>query len=249
MAEIILVWNVHTNESPVTREMALKLKENLTQRGHKARIIKYPDELTIQHIFKNMGPHNNEIEEHNANYHGFNKVGKSHQVFMRDLKEKNPNSLIISLHTALDNGEYYDSLKLTKGKRKPKNWKTEISGNRKASAEIVLIPFFSIFTGKESDRAFQLEMPAKYRKEQKGLTQIFEHNETLKLNKVGMYFTREANLRETRVANYLSPTLVRKASHVISNLANRTVGHLTKRKLSKSKKWLERKMNRRRHLP
>jgi len=44
MDKIILLWNVHANEGPVTEEMAKLLKTNLEKKGHKIEIIEAPEE-------------------------------------------------------------------------------------------------------------------------------------------------------------------------------------------------------------
>ncbi|MFH1240279.1 MAG: hypothetical protein V1672_03605 [Candidatus Diapherotrites archaeon] len=242
MAEIILVWNVHTNESPVTREMALKLRENLTERGHEVRIIKYPDELTFQHLFKNLERHKDERDRFNANYDCLNKVQDSHMNFLRNLEEDNPNSMIIDLHTTWD--KHYDSLK--KGKLKPKEWKTKIyngEGHYRQFGEGAEIEFISSKPmNKKLSRVYTLEIPAKYREEQRGLKQVYENNEYLKSKRKDTYFTHEANLIETRAANYLTPIFVRKSAHFIDGLAKRSVGHLKKREKSKPKHIIRRKL-------
>ena len=234
MAEIILVWNVHPNESEVTQEMAKLLKIGLGERGHEVKIVKFPDEATIHELVRQL-PESKEYAKANI------KVAEKKSIeliidFLLDLKQKNPGAVTFELHC--DNADINYKNGVFR-KRRPKFWKagkvTEIitpyPKNTPPFQLIHRVDFDSKLEG-----LYALEMPAVYRPAEADLLALIE-----KIPRVSgfgwgskphplarSYFMRTADLKQTRAANYISPKTLAKITHLFDTTANTYLGRYRK---------------------
>ncbi len=236
MAEIVLIWNTHLNESAVTKVFAEKLKINLERRGHIVHIEKTPSDYS----------------EHKC-IDALNYAPKSDE-FIQHVRDRHPRAQIISVHTTPD----YRLLVSAPGQKKldfkkMKNLRAVQSPNRNTpEGQIILLPN----NGPLLDGFYTLEVPAKYRTASNTLKAMHAKQvpEPHMFNaparqRIERYFSTQADLKATRTANYLNPEVIGKTAHLIDTVVRTESGeyHTPRRQDHKKrdflKYWTERKKN------
>ena len=215
MAKIVLIWNNHPGESPVTLPMARKLKVKLEKKGHEVRIEKVPFKSTL---------------------YGFDQ--KTVQDFLsltkkvrKQVASKFPDHFIIDLHTTPD--------KILEAPRRISKWRMQTLGV--GLEEPKKRPLLE----KQGTRIYFLEMPAAYRDASPGLKSIEKKRATLAFWRHKIYYLKQADLKASKAANYLSPLAVRKFAHVIDTAVNTDLGIYRKPRRPPFKKKPKSKRSRR----
>jgi len=228
MASIVLLWNADPNESSVTKELALKLKEAIESRDHKVSIVKVPFKYSIHSRYSRLGMVGVERDT---------LANPGSSDFVNTLAEKQPESFFIELHTTPSN-IYRQSTGLP---TKIKKWKTGEEPDTVYVQEKQLSIRKMIY-GTYLNRYFVVEMPAEYKKARTVFRRLLEKGGS-PMQMLEKYFSHETDLRATKSANFLSPLIVRKLAHQIDSTVNTAIGKYKrpKRPPNKSRKPIRRK--------
>jgi hypothetical protein len=194
MAEIILLWNVHPNESAVTYRFAKKLKAELESRGrsHTVRLEKILPKDTI--------------------------VGKTRagQPYAKDMGDA-------WMQARRQRGEIKDAFVIELHTTPVEGWKGNLPSHiRKWTTSNEGVPWNLSGSQIELMRLdylhFLLELPAHYvAANQNLLLDLILWDESGGSARRRKYFERQASLKLSNAANFLSETVVRKAAHLIDS--------------------------------
>ncbi len=218
MPKIALVWNTDPNESAVTYSLARLLKIELEKRKFNVEIVKAPLMNTR---------------------HGNKNYPSSYWQWTEQLTKRFFGDVIIELHTTLDSHliKPYKSRKYWRRPellfRRPKNWSAtfdqESDGLLKTSGEISIENFDNETPDRHAPtKIFILEVPAKYKPMPTPWKKRFDkwHAEARYgyPSETERYFVRQADLKGTKRANYLSPAVIGKVVHLIDEVVKITAG-------------------------
>jgi len=218
MAKIVLCWNWHVNESPVTGSLAKLLKPLLESRGHEVVIKKVP----FRDSFHGMHKEDSMISLSTEGTSG------KHEQFFNKIERENPDSIILDLHTTALKNMLIALKQADEGFfRKVSRWKARTLDSRPQLFDT--IPPILIFPSGTGARCLTVEIPFEHRAISKPLRSLGK--KTIKSSKksgetsiVNRYFTDQADLKKTKAANFLSPTVVRKLAHLIDDTVNTEAG-------------------------
>lgn len=196
MAHIILTWNFHLTESPVDEELAKKLESDLIKRGHTVDIKEIPKGTPT----KPVNP----------------------WAVINDLLNSNPDSFVFDLHSSPRKKEFYIKEHQFQNALKPKKSKARLDPTRwKEQLEVrSSYPYGYHMVVNAPNRFFVVEIPAIGKEISKGIEQ-FRGTERLPYR--GGY-TKEADLKASNEANFLSPLVIRKLGHLIDTTVNTQLG-------------------------
>lgn len=198
MAKIFLAWNTHRDESPVTEQMAERLKTVLEKKGHDVRIVEIPWRMSTWGHFTEYTK-------------WAESLGKRSRVLLKKLYRKNPGAFIFDLNCT-PNEKYFSAGIVPMGRKitRIKNWKareTEKGYNAIAHLQIFPDPL-----GRPD--VWAVEFPAAYAQHPKSLGRY------LHSHYVGGASEKDANLKASESMNFLSPLVVRKLAHLIDSNVN-----------------------------
>ena len=206
---VILVWNAHINESPVTFQMARLLKAELEKRGIAARIVKTPYKKSQSFEFRqNRKPGLDEW---------FKQPNKE---FPHNLAIENSKSLVIDVHCSpietfrvAFRGEQLG----VKTLQPSKHWKAKIM-------ELAPTSLTPLTLSHIQDNEYFIEFPA-IMKEAPNALQALKPKPTGKNQPRGArYFERIADLNATKAAQMFTPLVVKKLAHLVEAEAKMRAG-------------------------
>ena|SRR3989344_4204826 len=187
MEKIFLIWNIHPNESPVTKPLAEKLKPLLEKRGFEIQIVKIPFSQTIPGKYL----------QGEYSFHPTDEWIKAFRL-------EHPGAFVIELHSTPDY-DMFDQFYTEKPRdlKKIRNWR---------AAEYVLWLSKGELELHHGDlRHYAIEIPAVYRDAPPGLYALTAHADPRHYK----YLRRVADAKESQRKNYLDPLAIRKLAHLI----------------------------------
>ena len=228
MAQIILVWGVHPNESEVTQELAKMLQKNLAEKGHTSTVIQFPHDFTIHAHAEKSGF---------ADMAEYESALKEEHAFFKTLFHENPRAFVLDLHSSPVEGYRFHKPRASKVKfwsTKPeiaKSTSAPISNPRfnptlKPGASMLVFGELSLPQIFKHPSYFVVELPAAYRASRKTWSKLKPRVFDIWFSGPDSYhwFGIEADLKKTKAANFLSPTTVAKLSHAIDRTVNTRLG-------------------------
>jgi hypothetical protein len=229
---IVLVVNVHPNETPITKHLAKLLKPALENQGNIVDIVTVPKERNLFEQLANMNLTKITFKQLQRAWH-------RSLDWLQGEKSKNKDAVFIELHSTLDEKmfNYAKQSDRTKNPSKISTWKAKLVPTRTISDDplsgnVIQAPLTVRKIGK---RHFEVEITAKYKESsqnhQKMLAAIDEHlidqktGQKMKLpQKVRNYFVRDADLLSSKRANYLHELVIRKIADVVNKSVKMDLG-------------------------
>ena len=195
MVSIILLWNVHPNESPATLPMARKLKQALERKGHEVEIRKVPFSATLQGQVKKMRS-------------GLKLVGPSDLRIILNLATTNKDHLIFDIHTTpIEVYQYFGIFS-----EKPEKWRSVYTpySSRQARSTLEINK-----TWEYGENVYTIEFPAIYKPSHRNLRKIFKGPPH---DPAKPYFFGQADPVATQKAGVFSETTIRRLTGTIEKI-------------------------------
>ncbi|VVB99304.1 Uncharacterised protein [uncultured archaeon] len=235
MAKLVLLWNTHPNESPVTLPLAKLLKVDLQNRGCEVLIQKIPTAYSLfGHVARNGAE---------TNY-----LRGTHNPYVTKLAKIFDGWTLIDLHTTPGEMLIRNSPNLVgKNPAKTRHWRV---GEFAGSHGPIFFAAYTLSTG----TVFVLELPAKYKLANRNQYKLkFPRDPTQSIDRMwqsfsgktspreveefqGDYYFTIADFKATKAANCLGPEIISKIGHYIDTKVKTRLGayHLPRRP---SHKW------------
>lgn len=199
MANIVLVWNYHINESPITNPMARKLKQELERRGHSVIISPVPLGKSFHGQIEQHHPWRaeEETEKYVAELYKKHPAANNQPVFVFDL-HGTPSTLY---KHALGN----------LGMENVHDWQVDTDSGRAIKAHLKVAP------KEKHEHAFTVEMPYEMRDSPSRhlLRRMPGAKIPENMQHYRQYFTEQADMPKSAKNEYLSDIVVKKLASAI----------------------------------